>query len=61
GLRATAAAFGLVLTLLMFSAACGNGSETGVPAGTPAGPYQITIVGTSGSVSGSTTINLQVN
>jgi hypothetical protein len=46
--------------LLMLSVGCTGGSKVGTPSGTPAGNYQVTITGTSGSATQSTTVNLQV-
>ena len=46
--------------LLMLSVGCGGGTQVGAPSGTPAGNYQVTITGTSGSATQSTTVNLQV-
>ncbi len=54
------AAFGFVVMLLLLMAGCGAGSPSGVPAGTPAGFYQITVTGTSGSLTHTTMLNLQV-
>jgi hypothetical protein len=59
--RPITAAFGFVVLLLLVSAACGAGGAPGVPAGTPAGTYQITVTGTSGSSTSSTPVTLQVN
>jgi hypothetical protein len=48
--------------LLMLAVGCGTGgTQVGAPSGTPAGNYQVTITGTSGSATQSTTVNLQVN
>src|SRR6266852_1790735 len=41
-------------------AGCNSGGSAGVPAGTPAGVYQITVTGTSGSLSHATSLTLQV-
>ncbi|MGA7918539.1 MAG: SBBP repeat-containing protein, partial [Candidatus Acidiferrales bacterium] len=49
------------LSLMLFTVACNGGSQAGAPSGTPAGTYNITIVGTAGSSSQSTTVQLQVN
>ena len=46
--------------LLMLSVGCGGGTQVGAPSGTPAGNYQVTITGTSGTATQSTTVNLQV-
>lgn len=51
----------LALTALLLSAACGGGTRIGTGQGTPAGTYQISIVGTSGSTTTSTSVGLQVN
>jgi hypothetical protein len=57
--RAVLAEFG-IMTFLLVAAGCGGGGATGVPAGTQAGTYTITVVGTSGSLSHSTTLSIQV-
>jgi hypothetical protein len=59
--RPITAAFGFAVVLLLVSAACSGGGASGVPAGTPRGNYQITVKGTSGSVTTSTVVTLQVN
>lgn len=59
--RPALAVFGLAAALLLVSAGCGGGRQAGVPAGTPAGAYQITVTGTAGSLTNSTTLTLQVN
>ena len=56
---AVLAEFG-IMTLLLVAAGCGGGGATGVPAGTRAGTYTITVVGTSGSLSHSTNLTIQV-
>jgi beta-propeller repeat-containing protein/ASPM-SPD-2-Hydin domain-containing protein len=55
------AAFGLAVILLLVAVGCNSGNQSGVPAGTPAGAYQITVTGTSGAISHTTMLNLQVN
>jgi apolipoprotein N-acyltransferase len=59
--RPITAGFGLAVILLLVSAACGGGGVAGTPSGTPAGSYQVTVTGTSGSVTSSTTVTLLVN
>jgi hypothetical protein len=60
--RPFTAAFGFTVVLLLASVACSNGgSAAGSPVGTPAGNYQVTVIATSGSVSTSTKLSLQVN
>jgi hypothetical protein len=60
--RPFTAAFGFTVVLMLASVACSNGgSAAGAPVGTPAGNYQVTVIATSGSVSTSTTLPLQVN
>ncbi len=54
-------AFGLGVILLIAAAGCNSGNSSGVPAGTPAGAYQITVTGTSGAITHTTVLNLQVN
>ena len=58
--RAVLAEFGIITLLLVAAAGCGGGGATGVPAGTQAGTYTITVVGTSGSLSHNTTLTIQV-
>jgi putative copper export protein len=58
--RPMTAAFGFAVVLLLASVACSGGSTASVPAGTPAGTYQITVTGTSGSITNSQTLTLQV-
>jgi hypothetical protein len=58
--RPVLAGFGLMALLLIGAAGCGGGNSTGVPAGTQAGTYTVTIVATSGSLSHNTTLTLQV-
>jgi hypothetical protein len=57
--RPITVAFGFAVVLLLASVACGGGAS-GVPAGTPAGTYQITVTGTSGSVSVPTNVTLNI-
>ena len=59
--RPMTAAFGFAVVLLLVSAACSGSGPSGVPAGTPAGNYQITVTGTSGTLTNSTTLNVKVN
>lgn len=58
--RPMTAAFGFAVVLLIASVACSGGNTPGVPGGTPAGNYQITVTGVSGSQTSSTTLTLQV-
>jgi hypothetical protein len=58
--RPVLAGSGLVALLLLAAAGCGGGNSTGVPAGTQAGTYTITVVATSGSLTHNTTLTLQV-
>jgi hypothetical protein len=59
--RPMTAAFGFAVVLLLVSAACGaGGSAPGVPAGTPAGTYQITVTATSGNVTTTMQVPVQV-
>jgi len=46
--RPITAAFGFAVVLLLASVACGGGAA-GVPAGTAAGTYQVTVTGVSGT------------
>jgi hypothetical protein len=50
----------LAVTVTLLSTACNGGTRSGVVSGTPAGTYQVTVVGTSGSLSHSATVGLQV-
>ena len=59
--RPVTAAFGFAVVLLLASVACSGSGTAGVPAGTPAGSYQITVTGTSGATINSTILTLQVN
>ena len=58
--RPAIAAFGLAVALLLVSAGCGGGSQSGTPAGTPAGSYQVGVTGTSGSLTHTVNLTLQV-
>jgi hypothetical protein len=51
---------GLVVIIIFMSMACNGGGQAGAPAGTPAGTYQIGITGTSGVISHTATVTLQV-
>jgi hypothetical protein len=48
--RPAMAGFGLVAILFVVLVGCSGGNSAGTPAGTPAGSYQITVTGTSGSI-----------
>jgi hypothetical protein len=61
GRRAPAVALGFVLSMLFLMAACGGGGPAGVPNGTPAGTYTVTVTGTSGSLTSTTSVTIQVN
>ena len=63
GVRGQRAAAMLVLAVMMIfvSVACNGGGQAGAPNGTPAGTYQIGITGTSGVLSHTATVTLQVN
>jgi len=50
----------LVVIIIFMSVACNGGGPAGAPAGTPAGTYQIGITGTSGVISHTATVTLQV-
>jgi hypothetical protein len=54
------AGIGLVVLLVCAAAGCGGGNSTGVPAGTQAGTYTVTIAATSGSLTHNTTLTLVV-
>jgi hypothetical protein len=59
--RPMTAAFGFAVVLLLVSVACSGSSSSGVPAGTPAGSYQVTVTGTSGTLTNSTSLTVKVN
>jgi hypothetical protein len=54
---------GLVLFLVFQAAGCGGGNNSGPPPlhGTQPGPYTVTITGTSGATTHTTTVMLTVN
>ena len=54
------AGIGLVVLLVCVAAGCGGGNSTGVPAGTQAGTYTVTLAATSGSLTHSTNLTLVV-
>ncbi|HEV2117525.1 MAG TPA: hypothetical protein VGR48_15945 [Terriglobales bacterium] len=54
------AGMGLVVMALLLMAGCGGGSSGGGGSGTPPGTYSITVTGTAGSVSQTTTATLTV-
>lgn len=56
-----AGAFVFLFAMLLFGCGSGSSGSGGGPTGTPAGSYTITVVGTSGSTTQSTTLTLQVN
>jgi hypothetical protein len=58
--RPGVAGIGFVVLLLSTAAGCGGGNSTGVPAGTQAGTYTVTIAATSGSLTHNTTLTLVV-
>jgi hypothetical protein len=58
--RPALAGFGFAIVLLMALAGCGGGNASGIPAGTQAGTYTITVSATSGSLVHNTTLTLQV-
>jgi hypothetical protein len=57
--RPVTAAFGFAVVLLLASVACGGGAA-GVPSGTPAGSYQVTISGKSGATTVSIPVTVNV-
>jgi uncharacterized repeat protein (TIGR03803 family) len=61
--RATVVLMMLLLLPMVFLSSCGGGGSSGSPGtpGTPAGMYTITVIGTSGNLTNSSTVNLQVN
>jgi hypothetical protein len=59
--RRLVAVFGITVVLLLLAGGCGSGSASGVPAGTPAGTSQFSVIATSGSLTHSTVLTLQVN
>ena len=54
------AGIGFAVLLVCMAAGCGGGNSTGVPAGTQAGSYTITVAATSGSLTHNTTLTLVV-
>jgi hypothetical protein len=48
-------------TAILLLAGCNGGGQSGVPAGTPAGSYQVGVTGTSASLTHTVMLNLQVN
>jgi hypothetical protein len=63
--RPISATFGFAVILLLAMGACSGSGTAGVPVGTPAGTYTITVTGTSGTgasaVTSKTPLTLQVN
>jgi len=57
--RPALAGFGLTVILFLVMVGCGSGAA-GVPVGTPAGIYQVMVTGTSGSITHTTAVTLQV-
>ena len=59
--KRTALVFAALMMVIMVWSACGGGGTTaGVPRGTPAGTYTMTITGVSGSATHSTTVSLTI-
>ena len=58
--RRAGATLVLAAGLILFCVACNGGGATGTPAGTPAGTYTISIDATSGAITHSTPVTLQV-
>lgn len=52
-------ALGLAMAMMLLVIACG-GNQAGVPSGTPAGDYQVTITGNAGALQHTATVTLQV-
>lgn len=59
--RRTTIMLSAVLLMALLWTACGGGGEVGVPNGTRAGTYTLTITGTSGGSTKSTAVTLTVN
>ncbi|MFB3921701.1 MAG: choice-of-anchor D domain-containing protein [Terriglobia bacterium] len=59
--RRTAIALSVVILMALLWTACGGGGEVGVPNGTPAGSYTLTITGVSGTTTKTTAVTLIVN
>jgi hypothetical protein len=58
--RNPAVALVIVTAVILLSVACNGGGQGGAPNGTPAGTYQIGITGTSGAISHTANVTLQV-
>ena len=61
GQRRTKTVLGLAFGLALLLTSCGGGNLANTPPGTPAGTYQITVAATSGSITHTTTLTLNVN
>jgi hypothetical protein len=61
GRRRTTLVLGVVILMSLLWTACGGGGQVGVPRGTPAGVYTLTISGVSGTATKTTTVTLTVN
>jgi hypothetical protein len=58
--RPALAGIGFMVLLISAAVGCGGGNSTGVPAGTQAGTYTVTVVATSGSLTHNTVLTLEV-
>ncbi|MBZ5545287.1 MAG: hypothetical protein LAO07_16670 [Acidobacteriia bacterium] len=61
GRRRALLVLGVLMLFVLLWSACAGGGEVGVPRGTPAGSYTLTITGVSGTASKTTTVSLTVN
>ena len=61
GRRRALLVLGVLMLFVLLWSACAGGGEVGVPRGTPAGTYNLTITAVSGSTTKTTAVSLTVN
>jgi hypothetical protein len=61
GRRRALLVLGVMMLFVLLWSACAGGGEVGVPRGTPAGTYNLTITAVSGSTTKTTAVSLTVN